>query len=299
MKKNKKQKLQKIIVILGPTAAGKSDLAVKLAKKFNGEIVSADSRQVYKKMDIGTGKITKKEMNNIPHYLLDIVSPKRRFSVSQYQKLAINALNKILKKEKLPFLVGGSPFYIYSIIEGWKFPKLKPDWKERKKLDKNTASELFKILKKLAKNRAKNIDKFNKRRLIRAIEIAKILGKVPKIKKCCQFNCLLIGIKKEPEALKKLIEKRLEKRLKKGMIEEVKKLHKNGISWKRLEDFGLEYRWIARFLQEKISQKEMIELLQKDIEHFAKKQMTWFKRDKKIKWVKNYREAENIVKTFH
>ena len=299
MKKNKKQKLQKLIIILGPTAAGKSDLAVKLAKKFNGEIVSADSRQIFKGMDIGTGKITKKEMNSVPHYLLDVVSPKRRFSAAQYQKLAINAVNKILKKEKLPFLVGGSPFYIYSIVEGWKFPKLKPDWKERKKLEKNTASELFKILKKLDKNRAKNIDKFNKRRLIRAIEIAKILGKVPKIEKNPQYNCLLIGIKKEPEVLRKLIEKRLEKRLKEGMIEEVKKLHKNGISWKRLEDFGLEYRWIARFLQKKINQKEMIESLQKDIEHFSKRQMTWFKRDKKIKWVKNYREAENIVKAFH
>jgi len=125
--------LKKLIVILGPTTSGKSELGVKLAKKFNGEIVSADSRQVYKGMNLGTGKITKKEMIGIPHHLLDVVSPKRRFSAAQYQKLAIKAINRILKKKKIPFLVGGSPFYIYSIVEGWQFPKLKPNWKLRKK----------------------------------------------------------------------------------------------------------------------------------------------------------------------
>ena len=290
--------LKKLIVILGSTATGKTELSIKLAKKFNGEIVSADSRQVYKGMDIGTGKVTKKEMEDICHYLLDIVSPKNYFTAAQYQKLAQKAINKIIKKQKIPFLVGGSPFYIYSVVEGWQFPKLKPDWKLRKNLEKKSISELFKILKKLDKERVKDIDKFNKRRLIRAIEIAEKLGKVPKVKKNPQYNCLLMGIRKEPGVLKKLIEKRLRNRFRQGMIKEVEKLHKSNVSWKRLEEFGLEYKWIARFLQKKINYKEMLERLQKDIEHFAKRQMTWFKRDKRIKWVKNYQEAKNITQIF-
>ena len=292
----------KLIVILGPTASVKSDLAIKLAQRFNGEIVSADSRQVYKGMDIGTGKITKKEMKGIPHHLLDVVLPKRKFSVAQYQKLAIEAINKILKNKKIPFLVGGSPFYLYSIIEEWQFPKLKPDWKLRKKLEKKSAKELFEILKKLDPRRAKIIEKHNKRRIIRAIEIAKKIGKVLKLEKKPQFDCLIIGIKKPKEELKKLIEKRLLKRLNKVLINEVKKLKKQGVSWKRLESFGLEYRWVAYYLQNKITYQEMIEKLQKDIEHFAKRQMTWFKKDKRIKWITPihypYRYVEKLLRDF-
>jgi tRNA dimethylallyltransferase len=289
---------KKIVVILGPTATGKSDLGVKLAKKFQGEIVSADSRQVYKGMDIGTGKITKKEMQGIPHYLLDVASPRRKFSVAQYQKLAQKAIDKILKKGKLPFLVGGSPFYIYSIVEGWIFPKLKPDWQLRKKLEKKSTEELFAMLKKIDPKRAKTIESKNKRRLIRAIEICKQLGKVPKLKKNPQYDCLLIGIKKLKDDLKRHIKKRLLKRLKQGMIAEVKRLKTQGLSWKHLEEFGLEYRWIAKYLQNKISKEEMIKSLQKDIENFAKRQMTWFKKDKRINWVKSQKEAERLIEKY-
>ncbi|MDD3734875.1 MAG: tRNA (adenosine(37)-N6)-dimethylallyltransferase MiaA [Candidatus Pacebacteria bacterium] len=305
---NKKEK--KIIVILGQTATGKTDLSIKIAlwlnsekaqKEFNikgAEIVSADSRQVYKGMDIGTGKITKKEMKNIPHHLLNIASPKRKFTIAKYQKLAYKSIDKILKKEKIPILVGGSPFYIYSIIENWNFPKVKPDWQLRKKLEKKTTNELFETLKKIDPQRAKKIDKNNKRRLIRAIEISKALGKVPKLNKNSKYNFLLIGITKEKNELKILIDKRLKKRFKQGMIKEVENLNKSGVSWKQLEEFGLEYKWIAKYLQGKITKKEMVEKLQKDIEKFAKRQMTWFKRDKKIKWVENYSEVKNIIKTF-
>ena len=295
-------------------------MAVKLAKKFNGEIISADSRQVYKGMDIGTGKITpdtnpapyvrgrdsagqvKKKYifthKGIPHYCIDIASPKRKFTAAQYQKLAIEAVNDILERGKTPFLVGGSPFYIYSIIEGWIFPKLKPDWKLRKKLEKKSVSELFEILKKLDRNRAKSIEAKNKRRLIRAIEVCKKLGKVPELKKFSQFNCFLIGIKKSSEELKKLIKKRLSEQFDKGMVKEVKKLRKSGLSWKRLEEFGLEYRWIARYLQKKIPYNGMVENLQKDIEKFARRQMTWFKRDSRIHWIKSQKEAERLIKKF-
>jgi len=290
---------KKLIVILGPTASGKSDLAVKLAKKFNGEIISADSRQVYKGMDIGTGKITKKEMKGIPHHLLDVASPKKPFTVVQYQKLALKAIDKIFKKSKIPIICGGSGFYIQAMVDGIVIPEVPPNWQLRKKLEKKSTGELYKILKKLDEQRAKTIDKKNPRRLIRAIEIAKKLGKIPLLeKKPLPYSVLMIGIKKEKEELKKLIKKRLLKRLKQGMIAEVKKLKKLGISWKRSEEFGLEYRWVAYFLQGKINYQEMVQNLQKDIEKFAKRQMTWWKSDKRIVWIRNYKEAEKIVRNF-
>ena len=290
----------KLIVILGQTAAGKSTMAVKLCKKFNGEIISADSRQVYKGMDIGAGKITRKEMQGIPHYLLDVASPKRKFSAAQYQKLAGKAIRNILNKNKIPFLVGGTGFYIQTVTDGITIPKVKPDWKLREKLEKKETAELYKLLKRLDQKRAKSIDKKNRRRLIRALEILiKTRKPIPKLKKeIAQFYILFIGIKKSPKELKKLIKKRLLKRLRLGMVAEVKKLRNSTISWKRLEEFGLEYKYIALYLQKKISYQEMVERLQKEIEHFSKRQMTWFKRDKRIHWIENQKTAERLIDKF-
>ena len=292
--------MKKLIVILGPTAAGKSALSIRLAKKFNGEVVSADSRQVYKGMDIGTGKITKKEMEGICHYLLDVASPKRKFTVARYQKLAVKAINKILQKGKIPFLVGGTGFYIQAITNGLVIPEVKPDWKVRKNLEKLKTEKLFKLLKKLDPKRAETIDKKNRRRLIRALEIFMKSGKpVPPLqRKPPQFEVLKIGIKKSKKDLSELIKNRLLKRLRKGMINEVKRLKKSGVSWKRLEDFGLEYRYIARYLQGRLNHGEMIEKIQKESEHYTKRQMTWFKRDKAIFWIKNQKEAEKLIKEF-
>ena len=296
--KNKKTK-NKLIVILGPTAVGKSKLAIKLAKKFGGEVISADSRAVYKGMDIGTAKVTKKEMKGILHYLLDVASPKKHFTVAQYKRLAQKAIEKIFKKGKIPILCGGTFFYIQAVVDGIKIPKVPPDWKLRKKLEKKSAKELYQILKKLDSKRAKTIDKKNKRRLIRAIEIAKKLGKVPPLKKePLPYSVLMIGIKKPWKELKKKIEKRFFNWLKRGLIKEVKNLRKKGISLKRIEDFGMHYRAISQYLQGKISKEEMIKKSIKEIEKYAKKQMRWFKKDKRIKWVKNYREAEKLVKNF-
>jgi len=293
-----KQK-NKLIVILGPTAVGKSNLAVKLAKIFNGEIISADSRQVYKGLDIGTGKITKKEMQGVPHHLLDITSPRRRFSVAQYKKLAFKAIQKIYQKKRIPILVGGTGFYIQAVVDNLLLPKVKPDWQLRKKLEKKSTQELYEILKKIDSQRAKTIDKNNPRRLIRAIEIVKKTKKpIPVLKKEQKFNVLMIGLKKSPNELKKLIKKRLLKRLKQGMIAEVKKLKKSGLSWQRLDEFGLEYRYISYFLQNKLNYEQMINRLQKEIEHFAKRQMTWFKKDKRIVWIKNFTETKNLIKNF-
>lgn len=295
----KKSKL-KIIVILGPTSSGKSDMAVKIAREFNAEIVSADSRQVYKVMDIGTGKITKKEMKGIPHHLLNVASPKRKFTVIQYQKLANKVINRIFKKNKLPILCGGTGFYIQAVIDGIIIPKVKPDWQLRLKLDRLEANKLFNKLKNIDPERAKTIEKKNKRRLIRAIEIViKTKKPVPSLqKKPFPYPVLIIGIKKEKEELKKLIKERLLKRLKTGLIEEVKNLKKSGLSWKKLEDFGLEYRYVARYLQGKINYSEMVENLQKEIEHFSKRQMTWFKRDKRIHWIKKQKQTKALIKKF-
>ncbi len=287
----------KLIVILGPTSSGKSALAVELAKKFNGQVVSADSRQVYKGMDIGTGKITKKEMQGIPHHLLDVASPKRRFTVAQYQEKANKAIKNIQKKGKVPILCGGTGFYIQSVVDGIIIPEVKPDWKFRNMLEKKSTEQLFQMLQELDIKRANNIDKHNKRRLIRAIEIVvKTKKSIPKLQTKKKFDVLILGIKKEKTELRQRIAKRLEKRLKQGMVKEVKQLRKSGLSWNRLEEFGLEYKFIAYYLQNKIDYKEMVDCIQKTSKNLAKRQMTWFKRDKRICWVKNKGEAEKLLK---
>ncbi len=292
----------KVIVILGPTASGKSELAINLARKFRGEIVSADSRQVYRGLDIGSGKITKKEMRSIPHYLLDVANPKRKFSVYQFQKLARKKIKEIQKKGKIPFLVGGTGFYIQSVVDGILIPSVAPNWKLRKELARKSISELFLMLKKIDPRRARSIDTKNPRRLIRAIEIVKSTGNpiptqyrnLKAFKIWHSVDVLQIGIKKSTEELKRLIYKRLQKRIK-GIIAEVKKLHQHDLSWKRLEELGLEYRFTAQYLQQKITYQEMINSIQKESEHFAKRQMTWFKRDKRIHWIKKPKEVKNLI----
>ncbi len=188
-------KRQKIIAIVGPTASGKSGLAVELAAKYNGEVVSADSRQVYAGLDIGTGKVTKKEMGGVPHHLLDVVSPKKIFTVSEFKEKAEKGIADILHRSKLPIICGGTGFYIQAIVDNVIFPEVPPNAALRKKLEKKSAVELAKILQKLDPVRFKSIDIKNPHRLIRAIEIAKALGKVPKIKIDPQYETLLIGIK--------------------------------------------------------------------------------------------------------
>ena len=292
--------MSKLIVILGPNAAGKTSLSIKLAKQFNGEIISADSRQVYKGMDIGTGKVTKTEMRNIPHYLLDVASPKTRFTVIKYKKLALQAISKIYKKGKTPIIIGGTGFYIQAITENLSIPEVRPDLKLRKDLERKEVDQLFKMLKKLDSRRAKTIESKNKRRLIRALEIViKTKKPVPLLRKTKpQFDVLLLGVKRSMPELKQRIEVRLLQRLRQGMIAEVKKLRQSGVSWKRLEEFGLEYKYIALYLQEKLTKQEMIDKLQKAIEHYAKRQMTWFKRNQDIHWVTKYQQSKKLVDKF-
>ena len=295
--------MNKLVVILGPTSSGKSSLGIKLARKFHGEIISADSRQVYKGMDIGTGKVTKAEQKLAPHHLLDVASPKKQFTVAHFKPLALQAIKKIQAKNKLPLLVGGTPFYIYATIDDLQIPAVVPNKKLRSVLRSKSAAQLFSMLKKLDPKRAANIDRHNPVRLIRAIEIVKATGKpVPALRHpelvSGSKNLLILGLKKDLSRLYKLIDRRLHTRLNDGMVAEIKKLRKQGVSWKRLQEFGLEYRFVALYLQKHLTYDEMVTQLKSAIHKFAKRQMTWFKTDSRIKWVTTQKQAEKLVRTY-
>ena len=294
----------KIIVILGPTASGKTKLAVDLAKKFNGEIVSADSRQVYRGMDIGTGKDLAEY--SVPYHLIDVASPKSQFDLAQYQKMAFRAIDDILKRGKLPILVGGSGLYLQAVVDNYKLSEAKQDAELRKKLEKLNAGELFKKLEKLSPNLAVKLnqsDKNNKRRLIRYLEILEQDKNFKSRKGQKKYEALLIGLSYSGEILKQRIFKRLMDRLKEqNMIGEVENLRAKGLSWKRLEEFGLEYKFISLYLQGKLQYEEMVEKLNLAIFQFAKRQLTWFKRWEKqgvkINWLKDFKKIEKLTKEF-
>ena len=296
----KKSTKNTVIVILGPTATGKSDLAVRVATSFakasasrgkqvGGEIISADSRQVYTGLDIATGKITKKEMCGVPHHLLDVVNPKTSrtgdFSVDEWRKLAEKKIEEILARGHVPIICGGTGFYIQSIVDNIVLPEVPPNPTLRKKLESKSLAELVSMLKKLDPTRLKNIDAKNPVRLIRAIEIASALGKVPKFTKVkSKYDFIQIGLTTSLEELEKRIKTRVDKRMKRGMIAEAERLHKAGLSYKRMRELGLEYRYLADFLERKIDKKELAEQIYKSNVDYAKRQMTWFKRDKMIQW---------------
>ncbi len=305
--------MNKILIILGPTSSGKSDIAIKLAKRFGGEIISADSRQIFRGMDIGTGKIegkyndTKKMFlsRGIPHYMIDIVSPRTDYNVTKFKKQTEKIIGDILKRGKLPIVCGGTGFWIQAVVDDVNFPKVKPDWKLREKLEKHSAEKLFAMLKKIDPARAKTIDAKNKVRLIRAIEICKAIGKVPKIQSAkgksinTKYRFLQIGLDLSREKLYENIEKRVRSRFKQGMIEEARSLHtQTGLSWKKIQSFGLAYFWIPLYLQNKLSKEELVEKVIQAEKNYAKRQMTWFKRDERIKWLKNYKEIETSSKVF-
>ncbi len=276
----------KVYVVCGPTATGKSDYAVELALRENGEIISADSRQIYRGMDLGTGKITQEEMKGVPHHLLDIRDPNEDFSVEEFQKLAFEKIEEILARGKTPIICGGTGFFIQSVVDNTIFPVAPANPELRAELEMKDLAELREILKTIPMEDDAKVDTENKRRVIRAIELGRALGKIPAIKYGEQkYDFEMIGLDKPDAELQERIAKRLTSRIEAGMVGEVKNLHEGGVSWERLENFGLEYRYIAEFLQNKITEEQMIETLKLKIWQYAKRQRTWFKRDKRIKWI--------------
>ncbi len=277
---------------MGPTASGKSSLAIKLAEKFKGEIVNADSRQVYKKMDIGTGK-TDSLGSKVRHHLLDIVSPDKPFSLAQYQRLAFRAIDDILKRKKLPIICGGTGLYIRAIVDNLNIPKVKPDIKLRQKLEKQTVAKLFSRLEKLDPRTAKIIDQNNKRRLVRALEV--VLTKcasfteLQKIKKP-RYEVLQIGLKTERAILRQRIENRFKQMIKDGLIEEAKKLLSK-YSPDLPSMSGIGYLEMGLYLSGEISLDVAIQKAVARTYQYSKRQTTWFKKDERIKWVTSPREA--------
>ena len=268
----------KVLVICGPTATGKSDTAVDLALKLNGEVISADSRQVYKGLDLGSGKITQEEMRGVPHHLLDVADPEEIFSVSDFVVLGIEAIEDILKRGKLPIICGGTGFYIDALIHNTQFPEVQSDQNFRSKLESKSLDELQNMLKEKDPNRFMTIDSKNKVRLVRALEIIESNGLVPAIEREIKYDAGYICLDFPNPVLHERITKRLYNRLEKGMLNEAFILHKNGLSFKRMKDLGLEYKYMAMHLLEEISHKEMCEqIILKSIQ-YAKRQRTWFKK---------------------
>lgn len=287
----------KLLIIVGPTASGKTSLSIKIAKQFKGEVISADSRQVYRGLDIGSGKVTKAEMEDVPHHLLDIVEPTTVYTAKDFVIDAEQAVTEISNRDKLPIIAGGTFFYIDALLKKASLPEVEPDEELRSLLLKKTAEELFTELKGLDSERAETIDPHNSRRLVRAIEIASALGKVPKHSPTdSPYDTLTFGIQISKEELHKNIKIRLEERLKEGMIEEVETLLKKGVSHERLEDLGLEYRYLSLYLRGEMDYETATTELETKIRQFAKRQLTWLKRDQSIIWI-DPKDTENIFST--
>lgn len=275
----------KVIAIVGPTASGKTSLSIALAQKFNGEVISADSRQVYRGMDLGTGKVTAEEMDGVSHHLLDITDPMEVYTGADFEHDATAALEEILKRGRCPIIAGGTFFYLDLLRGKLQSAPVEPDDAFRKSLNDLSNATLLEKLYEKDPARATTIDQTNRRRLIRALEIVESIGTVPPTEtKESPYDWLVIGIDIDKDRLHRNIHARLLERLEGGMIEEVQRLHAEGVSYHRLEDLGLEYRYIAKYLQDELSKDEMIEHLETKIRQFAKRQMTWLKRDQDIRW---------------
>ncbi len=317
--------MNKIIVITGPTASGKTSLAVDLAKIYNGEIICVDSRTIYKGLDIGTAKpyIDKPyknrnlrgcggfgpvyEIDGVIHYGLDICDPKVRYSVAEFQQLAYKIIKDIIKRGKIPFLIGGTGFYIDAITKGYKFrvSSKSESKKIRKKIEKLSDKEIESRIEKVDPDTLKKY-KNNRRRLIRALEVYELhkkpISKYQKQKPPYEFLYLVIDWPRKE--LYQRIDKWVDQRIKMGMIEEIKGLLKKGISHQRLQELGLEYRYISNYLQNPsfLNLKSEILNLKFKIHAFARRQLTWFRKNKQIHWLKAGRDlklkAEELISGF-
>lgn len=321
----------KVVVVLGPTATGKSDLAVDIAKWLRAsaqrkgfriagaEIVSADSRQVYRGLDLASGKVPNQAIkrksvspnpqsvirnssfiyHGIPHHLLDVTSLKKRFSSAEYELKAIRAIGTILERGAVPILCGGTAFYVNAALYEQKLPEIPPSPKLRAKLERETTEALFEHLESLDPERAATIDPRNRRRLVRALEIVMLSGKpVPREPREERYETLKIGITLPPEDLRTRIARRLRLRLRKGMVREIETLHRKGVPWERFEELGLEARFASRYLRGLIPKEDMVRAIENETWGLVRRQMTWFKKDKGIHWIKKPDDALPLVDAF-
>lgn len=275
----------KIIVIVGPTASGKTGLSIKIAKEFDGEVISADSRQVYKGLDIGTEKVTEKETENIPHHLLDVATPETVYSAADFKIDAITAIREVIGRNHLPIIAGGTFFYIDMLLGRISSPEVAPNPALRAELEHMKTDELFAKLQKLDPNRAATVDSKNYRRLIRAIEIATEIGHVPKLDAVdCPYEVLMIGIEVDRIELRDRLRARAEEALTKGLIEETKQLLDSGVTRDRLSEIGHEYKIVLEYLDGNLTDEQLIQKLEEKNWQYAKRQLMWLKRDDSIEW---------------
>ena len=275
--------LPKLIVIAGTNASGKSGLGVRLARRYGGEIVSADSRQVFRGLDLGSGKITPEETQGVPHHLIDVCEPGDFFSMHDFQRLAYEAIDGIIARGRPPFLVGGTGLYVESVTQGYVMSDAAPDLKYREYLETFETPALYDMLVKAVPDI--EIERNNRNRVMRVLEkLHAGDDHIPRSQP--RYRCLKLGVTWDRETLKKRIDERLERRLSQGMIEEVQGLMDDGVSLEFLMKLGLEYRYIAQYLTGEIPRREdMVEQLGNAIKKFAKRQMTWFRRDRDIVWL--------------
>ena len=272
----------KLIVIAGTNASGKSGLGVELAARYGGEIVSADSRQVFRGLDLGSGKITPEEMRGVPHHLIDVCQPGDFFSMADFQRLAYAAIDDILDRGKAPFLVGGTGLYVDSVAEGYELSDRAPDLELRAHLETFGTPELYAMLREKLPDT--DITPQNRNRVMRALERLAADDYHPS-RRCPRYETLKLGVTWDRETLKRRIDERLEKRLQNGMVEEVRGLLDAGVSTEFLMKLGLEYRYLTRYLLGEIGYEQMVEELGNAIKKFAKRQMTWFRREENMHWL--------------
>ncbi|MHB8599116.1 MAG: tRNA (adenosine(37)-N6)-dimethylallyltransferase MiaA [Ktedonobacteraceae bacterium] len=294
----------KLVVILGPTASGKSALGIALAQRFHGEIVSADSRQVYRGLDIGSAKVAAEEQAMAPHHLLDVIDPDEIYTVAQYQQQANAAIAGILGRGHQPFLVGGSPHYIQAVVDNLDIPAIPPQPALRAELESRSLAALLEQLEELDPQSAATIERHNPRRVIRALEVCIVSGKPFSEQRRVAdplYEILLLGIQWPRAVLYQRIDARVNERMRQGMVQEVQHLLDQGVRSERLEALGLEYRYINRWLRgEYASEAAMVERLKYAIHDFTRRQLTWFRKETRLTWIEGYDvcRAEELVKTF-
>jgi len=296
---HRKQDNKKIIAIVGPTGAGKTEWAKRLAVKFNGRVISADSRQIYKGLDIGTAKD-----KSFKQALIDIIEPFEKFTVYDYQQLANNLINQYFKMKTLPILCGGTGLYLYTVLYGYIFPGIREESDAlRKKLEKLSESKLYEKLKKFDPQAVFKIDPKNKRRIIRALEVT-ILAKEPfsRLQRTAKpkFDALIIGIQTDRETLYSKIDARIDQMIKEGLVEEVRGLlQKYGTKQLDIPAFNtIGYKEIIDYIKGRKTLKEAIAKIKTNTHDYVRRQETWFKKSSDIKWVSHYEEAEKLVEKF-